>query len=112
MLDVQQPELGTVILRFSGELGSDDSARARRALVSIGATSRVHLDLDEVQFVDSAGLGVLVSTIRKALVEGTDVSATCTRPTLRRLLHTTGFDRVVRLDPPDDPGVAGARVPV
>jgi len=48
-----------------------------------------------VPFVDSAGLGALIGGIRRAREAGGDVAVCCNRPTLVRLLHTTGFDRIV-----------------
>ena len=51
--------------------------------------------MSEVPFVDSAGLGALIGGIRRAREAGGDVAVCCNRPTLVRLLHTTGFDRIV-----------------
>ncbi|MGH9058394.1 MAG: STAS domain-containing protein, partial [Acidimicrobiales bacterium] len=45
--------------------------------------------------VDSAGLGALIGGIRRARELGGDVAVACNRPTLVRLLRTTGFDRIV-----------------
>ena len=45
--------------------------------------------------MDSAGLGALIGGIRRAREAGGDVAVACSRPTLTRLLHTTGFDRIV-----------------
>ena len=56
---------------------------------------RLVLDMSAVPFVDSAGLGALIGGIRRARESGGDVAVCCNRPTLVRLLHTTGFDRIV-----------------
>ena len=54
------------------------------------------IDLSSVPFMDSAGLGALIGGgIRRAREAGGDVAVACSRPTLTRLLHTTGFDRIV-----------------
>ena len=45
--------------------------------------------------MDSAGLGALIGGIRRAREAGGQVAVACSRPTLTRLLHTTGFDRIV-----------------
>ena len=45
--------------------------------------------------MDSAGLGALIGGIRRAREADGDVAVACSRPTLTRLLHTTGFDRIV-----------------
>ena len=41
------------------------------------------------------GLGALIGGIRRAREHGGEVAVACSRPTLTRLLHTTGFDRIV-----------------
>ena len=56
---------------------------------------RLLIDLSAVPFMDSAGLGALIGGIRRAREAGGDVAVACSRPTLTRLLHTTGFDRIV-----------------
>ena len=58
-------------------------------------TRRLLIDLSVVPFMDSAGLGALIGGIRRAREAGGDVAVACSRPTLTRLLHTTGFDRIV-----------------
>ena len=41
------------------------------------------------------GSCALIGGIRRAREAGGDVAVACSRPTLTRLLHTTGFDRIV-----------------
>ena len=50
--------------------------------------------------MDSAGLGALIGGIRRAREAGGEVAVACSRPTLTRLLHTTGFDRIVPVTRP------------
>ena len=45
--------------------------------------------------MDSAGLGALIGGIRRTRENEGEVAVACSRPTLTRLLHTTGFDRIV-----------------
>ncbi|MGH9072853.1 MAG: STAS domain-containing protein [Acidimicrobiales bacterium] len=67
----------------------------RQALGDLASTPRLLIDLSAVPFVDSAGLGALIGGIRRARELGGDVAVSSTRPTLTRLLRTTGFDRIV-----------------
>ncbi len=53
------------------------------------------MDIREVPFVDSAGLGALVGGIRRLREAGTSVALCCNTPSVRRLLAVTGFDRMV-----------------
>lgn len=88
-----------VVCRPSGELDAFTVSKFRQALAEIAEEPRVLIDLSGVPFVDSAGLGALIGGIRRAREKGGDVAVACNRPTLTRLLHTTGFDRIVTVAP-------------
>jgi anti-anti-sigma factor len=104
---------GYTLCRPIGELDAYTVGQFRESLVELASHPRLLIDLSEVPFMDSAGLGALIGGIRRAREAEGDVSVACSRPTLTRLLHTTGFDRIVPvtetveeaeralLDPPD-----------
>lgn len=96
MLDIQvEPADGYTICRPVGELDAFTVSQFRLALGQLASTPRLLIDMSEVPFVDSAGLGALIGGIRRARELGGDVAVACSRPTLTRLLRTTGFDRIV-----------------
>lgn len=78
-----------------GELDAFTVSQFRQALAQLATSPRLLIDMSAVPFVDSAGLGALIGGIRRARELGGDVAVSCGRPTLTRLLHTTGFDRIV-----------------
>ena len=89
-------DTGTYTLcRPIGELDAYTVGQFREALADIASLPRVLIDLSEVPFMDSAGLGALIGGIRRAREADSEVTVACSRPTLTRLLHTTGFDRIV-----------------
>ncbi len=97
MLTIQQdttPE-GYVVCRPVGELDAFTVSQFRQALSEMASSSRLLIDMSGVPFVDSAGLGALIGGIRRVRELGGDVAVSCNRPTLVRLLRTTGFDRIV-----------------
>ena len=55
------------------------------------------VDLNRVRFIDSAGLGALVGTARRAAAHGGSLHAVCSRPQTRKLLWLTGVDRRIPL---------------
>ena len=65
-----------VLCRPAGELDAYTVAQFREALTELSDESYVLVDLSDVPFMDSAAVA-------------------CNRPALIRLLHTTGFDRIV-----------------
>jgi anti-sigma B factor antagonist len=84
-----------VVCRPVGELDAYTVGQFRERLAELAASPRLLIDLSSVPFMDSAGLGALIGGIRRAREAGGDVAVACSRPTLTRLLHTTGFDRIV-----------------
>jgi anti-sigma B factor antagonist len=96
MLHIQLDEGdGYTICRPVGELDAYTVGQFREALGELASKPKLLIDMSEVPFVDSAGLGALIGGIRRAREVGGDVAVCCNRPTLTRLLHTTGFDRIV-----------------
>lgn len=96
MLDIEVEEATSYTLcRPVGELDAYTVSQFREALGGLATTKYLLIDLSAVPFMDSAGLGALIGGIRRAREAGGDVAVACSRPTLTRLLHTTGFDRIV-----------------
>ena len=94
------------VCRPVGELDAYTVNEFREALGGLATTQRLLIDLSSVPFMDSAGLGALIGGIRRAREAGGDVAVACSRPTLTRLLHTTGFDRIVPVTETLDGAVA------
>ncbi|MCU1354188.1 MAG: anti-sigma factor antagonist [Acidimicrobiales bacterium] len=96
MLEIEVQDTGAYrICRPVGELDAYTVAQFREALGEQTSAPRLVIDLSAVPFMDSAGLGALIGGIRRAREQGGEVAVACSRPTLTRLLHTTGFDRIV-----------------
>jgi anti-sigma B factor antagonist len=96
LLEIHVEEADSYTLcRPVGDLDAYTVSQFREALVELATSARLLIDLSEVPFMDSAGLGALIGGIRRAREADGEVSVACSRPTLTRLLHTTGFDRIV-----------------
>ncbi len=96
MLEIQVEDAPDYTLcRPVGELDAYTVGQFREALGGLASSRLLLIDLSSVPFMDSAGLGALIGGIRRAREAGGDVAVACSRPTLTRLLHTTGFDRIV-----------------
>ncbi|MBW3615614.1 MAG: STAS domain-containing protein [Actinomycetota bacterium] len=112
MLDIQlENGDGYVICRPVGELDAFTVSQFRQALAELASNPSILIDMSGVPFVDSAGLGALIGGIRRARELGGDVAVCCNRPTLTRLLHTTGFDRIVTVTDTVEEAAAALREP-
>jgi len=104
-IQIEEAEDHTVC-RPVGELDAYTVGQFRESLGDLATAGRLLIDLSEVPFMDSAGLGALIGGIRRAREAGGEVAVACSRPTLTRLLHTTGFDRIVPVTETLDEAVA------
>jgi len=96
VLEIHVEDTGSYTLcRPVGELDAYTVSQFREVLSELATVPRLLIDLSDVPFMDSAGLGALIGGIRRAREAEGEVSVACSRPTLTRLLHTTGFDRIV-----------------
>lgn len=83
------------VVRVAGELDSFTAPELRAGIAGVLARPGTIVDIREVPFVDSAGLGALVGGIRRLREAGAAVALCCTRSSLLRLLQMTGLDRIV-----------------
>src|SRR3954452_13468460 len=84
---------GRVVLAVSGEVDTYTSARLRDALneaVESGATDVV-LDVSEMEFIDSTGLGVLVGALKKLQERDGKLTLRKPRPTALEVLTIVGL---------------------
>ena len=98
MLKVEKrPNGDALVVHLEGELDSSTADELRAALAADCDDDVVIVDLRDVPFMDSAGLGALIGGIRRFRVEGTSTALCVRRGAVQRLLVATGFDRIVPL---------------
>jgi len=95
-IEVLETEDAT-LCRPMGELDAFTVGEFREQLAGLADRKVLVIDLSEVPFMDSAGLGALIGGIRRVRDGGGSVGVVCTKPAVLRLLHTTGFDRIVEI---------------
>jgi anti-sigma B factor antagonist len=86
-----------LILRIAGNLESESVVRFRAVMAGLPPGHNMVFDLQDVLFVDSAGLGALIGAIRRIRENGGDATLWRPRPSVRRALHLTAIDRSVRV---------------
>ncbi|MDQ6776068.1 MAG: STAS domain-containing protein [Actinomycetota bacterium] len=95
-IDVRRTDDATVV-SVSGELDLVSSTGLEEALEQLDGSEPpfVILDLSDVEFMDSAGLAVVVRAHQRADSAGTRFAVVSAVPQVRRLLSLTGMDERV-----------------
>jgi anti-sigma B factor antagonist len=102
-------ERGVVIAAVTGEIDISTVAQLRERLFELADNGgTLIVDLNRVTFIDSAGLGALVGTARRAAAHGGSLHAVCSQPQTRKLLWMTGVDRRIPLESSLDEALASA----
>ena len=93
------------VFRFPGDLTALEAGEMKRQLVEVLAEDPciLALDLSNVNYMDSAGLGVLTSAAYRARERGGEVRLHQPQPRVYAVLRTTRLDKIFEiLDTPPD----------
>lgn len=98
--DVEE-HAGIPVLAVGGEIDVYTAPRLRERLLDLahGGTPTVVVDLTNVSFVDSTGLGVLVSGLKRFREAGGDLLLVVTQPQILKVLEITGLTTVFSIHP-------------
>lgn len=92
-IEVRQ-EQDYAIVTAAGEIDLSTVTGLRDRLFEVAASvHRLVVDLDQVSFIDSVGLAVLVGTANRVATHGGSLQVACAPPKIRQLLRVTGLDR-------------------
>lgn len=87
------------IIEVGGEIDVYTAPRLREAVVEAverGAT-RLVIDVEKVDFLDSTGLGVLVGALKRVRADGGSLDIVCTQERILKIFQITGLDKVFGL---------------
>lgn len=93
----------THAIRIEGELDLFERPRLERALreAEAGNAARILLDLEDLTFIDAAGLSTLVMAWRRSVAGGNRLRVTRSRGSVAAMLRLTALDTVLPLAAPD-----------
>jgi anti-sigma B factor antagonist len=94
-IDVKRDE-GTTLLVLRGDLDLSTAPQLRESLVEVidGGSRRIVIDMEALDFLDSAGLGILVGGLKRARTHGGELELVCSSRAVLKPIEITGLDRV------------------
>ncbi|MFJ2504190.1 STAS domain-containing protein [Microbacterium sp. AGC62] len=89
---------GYAVIALSGRLTASGAPLLRNAVGDLVTAGEPHIviDMAELAFVDSSGLGALVGGLKSARVAGGDLRIAAVPEAVRTVLRLTNLDRVLR----------------
>lgn len=87
------------VVRVGGEVDVATAPRLREQLISLVNEQRTLLvvDLSEVDFIDSTGLGVLIGALKRVRSRDGELHLVCSDQRILRVFEITGLDQVFRI---------------
>jgi anti-sigma B factor antagonist len=96
-LDIRVERDGaTCAVTLQGEVDVYTAPRLKDTLVEAIEDGCVYVivDLEDVAFIDSSGLGVLVGALRRAKERSGAIRLVCTKESILKIFRITGLDKV------------------
>jgi anti-sigma B factor antagonist len=107
----ERPIEGLTVVTVGGDIDVFTSPRLRETLLELIEKGQVDLlvDLGEVEFLDSTGLGVLVGIHHRLRNREGSMSLVGGNERVRRVFHVTQLDRIFTLHPTLDDAIHSLR---
>ena len=94
MFSIEIAEAGRA--RLTGRLDAAEADHALSVLNRLGAS--VTLDCSELDYISSAGVGVIMETYKRLLKEGGRLTLVRMTPKVRNVFRYAGLDRVLQIE--------------
>jgi anti-sigma B factor antagonist len=90
---------GHKILTLSGEIDVYSAPQFKQAVMTVleGTEQHLIIDMYNVRYLDSAGLGILVGALKRLRPDGGTVNLIGCKPTVERILHLTKLSSLILL---------------
>ncbi len=97
-LDIRHERKGQVdYVILQGEIDTYTAPELREVLMPLSEKSnnQIVVDLSDVQYIDSTGLGIFVGALKASDTSGSRLQMTGVVGRVKRLFNITGLDRIV-----------------
>ncbi|WP_018924810.1 STAS domain-containing protein [Salsuginibacillus kocurii] len=98
-LQTKETEAGTRVM-VEGEIDAYTAPELRETLIPLTEkqNTEVVVDLANVEYIDSTGLGIFIGALKSAHSNGSELAITGVNERVHRLFSITGLDEVIDID--------------
>ena len=91
-----RPEGDKTVVSVAGEIDVYTAPKLREQIVQLVEDGRYHLvvDMEQVEFLDSTGLGVLVGGLKRVRAHDGSLHLVCTQERILKIFRITGLTKV------------------
>ena len=102
---------GIEVVDVGGEIDISTAPRLRDLLIELVSKNNYQLvvNMDEVGFLDSTGLGVLVGGLRRVRAHDGSLDLVCTRERILKIFRITGLTQVFGIHETVDQAIAAMK---
>jgi len=93
---VREAPGGTFVVDLTGEIDVYTSPKVKDAISALidGAHYNLVINLENVRYIDSTGLGVLIGGLKRVREHGGSVNLVCTNPQIKKIFDITGLVKI------------------
>jgi anti-sigma B factor antagonist len=102
---------GIEVVDVEGEIDISTAPRLRELLIDLVSQGSYQLivNLDQVEFLDSTGLGVLVGGLNRVRAHDGSLDLVCTRERILKIFKITGLTKVFGIHETADQAIAATK---
>jgi anti-sigma B factor antagonist len=98
------------VLAVGGEIDVYTAPQLRERLIELveGGSHHIVVDMEQVEFLDSTGLGVLVGGLKRVRANEGSLRLVCAQERILKIFRITGLEKVFGIYPSVDDAVAAS----
>ena len=102
---------GIEVIDVGGEIDIYTAPRLRELLIDLVSTDNYQLivNMDQVEFLDSTGLGVLVGGLKRVRAHDGSLDLVCTQARILKIFRITGLTKVFGIHETVDQAIAAKK---
>jgi anti-anti-sigma factor len=83
--------------RFDYSVSSEFNTAFGEALNTVAAGQQIHIDCIHLDYIDSAGIGLLVMAHKKALAHNVSIVIVHAKPTIKEIFQLANLQKIIRI---------------